>query len=165
MEKETTEAANERLDLLKKEREARQEAEKALAEAQAKNAELSDQYAQLKQDMDVAKQESNRLVKELDRVTGQLNAAECQAARWRNLVRQERIFWKEKIRKPLTWPCLGMAGFAILTCLIGACIDSGLMSSLLGEPLGYGSICVCAFFGGIVWDRSNGGRIWVGCRK
>ena len=165
MEKEAMEAANERLDLLKKEREARQEAEKALAEAHAKNDELSEQCAQLKQDMDVAKQEGNRLAKELDRVTGQLTAAECQAARCRDLIRQERIFWKGKLHKPLTWPCLGMAGFAILTCLIGACVDNGLMSLVLGEPLGYGSICVCAFFGGIVWDRSNSGRIWVGCHK
>ena len=58
---------------------------------------------------------------------------------------------KQKRIRSIMWPCILIAIFAVLSLLVSLCVDKALMSPLLGEPLGYGCICVCAFFAGIVW--------------
>ena len=57
--------------------------------------------------------------------------------------------------RPIAIPCMLIAGFAVLALLIGVAVDRALVAQILGEPLGYGAICICAFFGGIVWDRTE----------
>jgi len=62
--------------------------------------------------------------------------------------------------KSIKVPCLVVAAFAVLAMLMVLCMNKGLMSHLLGEPVGYGCLAVCAFFAGVVWDRAknHGGR-------
>ena len=152
----TKEAIDERLDLLKKEREARQETERTLQVAKEENNHLTERIAQLKQDMDLVAQDRDRITKDLDNAQSRAKAAEFQNKRYLALIRSERAFWKAKLQKPVMLPCVGMAVSAVLAFLIGAAVDYDLISLLLGEPLGYGALVVCAFFGGLVWDRAGG---------
>ena len=60
---------------------------------------------------------------------------------------------RKQMHKPILRPCLAIAGFSILSMLIGMAVDQALVASRLGEPLGYGCIGVAALFAGIIWER------------
>lgn len=68
---------------------------------------------------------------------------------------RERNDLRRRNHRPIAIPCMLIAGFAMLALLIGVAVDRALVAQILGEPLGYGAICICAFFGGIVWDRTE----------
>ena len=47
---------------------------------------------------------------------------------------------------------MAFAGLALIVCLL---VKSEMLSLVLGEPLCYGCICICTFFGGVVWARTE----------
>ena len=62
---------------------------------------------------------------------------------------------RKKKKRAVVLPCVVIATFAILSLLTGLCVDKGWMIALLGELLICAFLCVCSFFGGIVWNRTK----------
>lgn len=142
---------------------------RAAMEAQMKqlNAELAEERElrkETEQDRDLIRQERKLLEYKLQKTEKESERKDYDLSRYRDVIRSERRFWEKKMQKPILWPCLLIAGFAVLAMLIGVAVDHALLSHLLGEPIGYGAICACTFFGGIVWERLGGVR-HGNCRK
>lgn len=72
----------------------------------------------------------------------------------RHRYEQELQRLREKKKRAVVLPCIVIAVFAILSLLTGLCVDKGWMIALLGELLISAFLCVCSFFGGIVWNRT-----------
>jgi ABC-type Fe3+-siderophore transport system permease subunit len=60
-----------------------------------------------------------------------------------------------KIIQDIRFPFILLMAFAGLALIVGLLVKGEMLSLLVGEPLSYGCICVCAFFGGIVWARTE----------
>ena len=121
---------------------------------------LRDQLKQAEHDRDLeilARQRADHKASELAK----------KAENLQEQIKNERESFRIQLRhtsirnsKSIKVPCLMVAAFAVLAMLTVLCMNKGLMSHLLGEPVGYGCLAVCAFFAGVVWDRAknHGGR-------
>lgn len=123
-----------------------------------KDAEIQQLRDQLKQ------AEHDRDLEILARQRADHKAAELakKAENLQEQIKNERESFRIQLRrtsmrnsKSVKAPCLLLAGFAVLAMLVNLCMNKGLMSHLLGEPVGYGCLAVCAFFAGVVWDRTK----------
>ena len=118
---------------------------------------------QLEQDMDLLKQENHQLRCARDQARKHVVRL-ARHLKTVNIVHEKQLNEAdEKIEKaraqanqtqPIKWPCILIAGFAILSLLTGLCADRGWMVVLLAEILICLFLCVCSFFGGIVWSRT-----------
>lgn len=77
-------------------------------------------------------------------------------------LRTEREIYEKEIRRAnrkgirdIRFPFVLLMAFAGLALMVGLLAKSEMISISLGEPLIYGCICVCSFFGGIVWARTE----------
>lgn len=60
---------------------------------------------------------------------------------------------RKYVSKPLALPVILGISTGILALLVGVCIDRGLMTCILGDPLGAGLMAACALFAGVVYER------------
>ena len=60
-----------------------------------------------------------------------------------------------KIIQNIRFPFIMLMAFACLAMVASLLVKSEMLSLLIGEPLSYGCICVCTFFGGVVWARTE----------
>lgn len=77
-------------------------------------------------------------------------------------LRTEREVYDKTIRRingktiqNIRFPFILLMAFAGLALIVGLLVKSEVIPLLLGEPVIYGCICVCAFFVGIVWARTE----------
>ena len=112
---------------------------------------------QLEQDMDLLRQENQQLrcAKE------QLRKNVCQLSHHLKMADKEIAKVRAQVNQtqPIKWPCILIAGFAILSLLTGLCADRGWMVNLLAEILICLFLCVCSFFAGIVWSRTAARKV------
>lgn len=76
------------------------------------------------------------------------------------LLRQERESFAKEMRKAcerhaksIVNPTLWFSGFVALAFAIKVLVEYQLVSPLLGEPLSYVCICICALFTGVMFER------------
>ena len=77
-------------------------------------------------------------------------------------LRCEREIYEKTIRRAngriiqnIRFPFIMLMAFAGLALVVGLLVKSEMLSLLVGEPLSYACVCVCAFFGGVVWARTE----------
>ena len=99
---------------------------------------------QLEQDMDLLKQENH-----------QLRCARDQARNYAKGIAHQLKKERAERTQPIKWPCILAAVFFILCLLVVLCSCRGWMVNLLAEILSCLFLCVCTFFGGIVWSRTR----------
>lgn len=122
------------------------------------------QIKQLEQDMDLIKQENQQLrccrkqlrkqicrqsrhIKTLEIVhEKQLKEADEEIERVRALAKQT---------PSIKWPSILFGLFFVLAILVELCVIKCWMVSLLGEILFCSCTAGCAFFGGILWNRTR----------
>lgn len=135
-----------------------------MAEAAARNAFEMDQLIC----------ENEQLVAEIERLRLDLQTAQAATAQFKNsaselgkLVKREQEGRKadrkayeaqisairKYVSKPLALPVILGISAGILALLVGVCIDRGLMTCVLGDPLGAGLLATCALFAGVVYER------------
>ena len=102
-------------------------------------------------------------LKERDRAVAERDFARKQGCDLANRLKAEREIYDKmmhrvsgKTIRSIRFPFILFLAFAGLALVVGLLVKGALVSQLLGEPLTYGCICVCSFFGGIVWARTEG---------
>ena len=111
---------------------------------------------------------------ELEKVRQDLQNSQSASAQNRNnathlarMLKQEqegrkadRKFFTEKldrvrkhVHKPILWPVILAVACGVLSLLVGICIDGGLMTCILGDPLAAGLLAACALFAGVTYER------------
>ena len=122
------------------------------------------QIKQLEQDMDLIKQENQQLRCTRDQFRQQI----CRMARHiktMQIVHEKQLKESdEEIEKAralakqtpsIKWPSILFGLFFVLAILVELCVIKCWMVSLLGEILFCGCTAGCAFFGGILWNRTR----------
>ena len=99
---------------------------------------------------------------ERDSAVAALNLARKQCVQLSRQLRNEREIYEKELRRAngkkihdIRLPFILFLAFAAMALVVGLLVKGVLISHLLGEPLTYGCICVCSFFGGIVWARTE----------
>lgn len=105
---------------------------------------------------DTARKEREQAQQDCKRAEEKIYAMRRSADRMIDSHERELENLRKKLRKPILRPCLAIAGFSVLSMLIGMAVNHALVASRLGEPLGYGCIGIAAFFCGIIWERLGG---------
>ena len=113
-----------------------------------------------------AMEEREMAVRERDKARQELAGVKNKLAYERTLVRKEReLRVAAEKRKPLHIPVIAFFGSAVLAVLVIAATNNLLVADQLGEPLAFFFIGCCAFFSGMVWDRSDVAKKLQGQRK
>lgn len=116
----------------------------------------------LKIQVEATRKEREKALEDLEQAAEKIYNMRRQSDKQNERHDREMASIRKQLHKPILWPCLTIAGFAFFAMLLGMAVDRALVASILGEPLGYGCICVCTFFGGIVWERTGG---WICGRR
>ena len=110
-----------------------------------------------------ANADRDKALKERDRAVAERDFARKQGCDLANRLKAEREIYGKALHRAngrairsIRFPFILFLAFAGLALVVGILVKGGLVSQLLGEPLTYGCICVCSFFGGIVWSRTEG---------
>lgn len=146
-----------------------------IAEAQADQ--VLDEMAEAAErafEMEQLLQENEQLAAELERLRMDLQTSQATTAQFKNsaselgkLVKREQEGRKadrkayeaqisairKYVSKPLLLPVTLGISAGILALLVGVCIDHGLMTCVLGDPLGAGLLAACALFAGVCYER------------
>lgn len=104
--------------------------------------------------------ERDKAIAKRDMAIAERDFARQQYSELGRLLRQERELYAKEIRKScerhaksIVNPTLWFAGFVALAFIAKVLVDYQLVSPLLGEPLRYICICVCALFFGVMFER------------
>ena len=116
----------------------------------------------LKIQVEATRKEREKALEDLAQAAEKIYSLRRQADKQNERHDRELVSIRKQLHKPILRPCLTIAGFAFFALLLGMAVDRALVASILGEPMGYGCLCVCTFFGGIVWDRTGG---WICGRR
>ncbi len=60
---------------------------------------------------------------------------------------------RKYVCKPLRLPLILGIACGVLSLLVGVCMDRGLMTCILGDPLAAGFLAACALFAGVCYER------------
>lgn len=106
--------------------------------------------------------ERDKALKDRDRAIAERDFARKQGAELAKQLRTEREIYEKEIRRAnrkfirdIRFPFILLLAFAGLSVVAGLLVKCEVLPLLLGEPLIYGCICICTFFGGIVWARTE----------
>jgi hypothetical protein len=104
----------------------------------------------------------DQALKDRDRAIAERDFARKQGTELAKQLKTEREIYDKEMRRAskkfvrdIRFPFALLLAFAGLALMIGLLVKCQTLPLLLGEQLGYGCICVCAFFGGIVWARTE----------
>lgn len=110
-----------------------------------------------------ANADRDKALKERDRAVAERDFARKQGTDLAKRLKTEREIYDTTMRRlsgktirNIRFPFILFLAFAGLALVVGLLVKGALVSQVLGEPLAYGCICVCSFFGGIVWARTEG---------
>lgn len=98
---------------------------------------------------------------ERDAAIAERDFARKQSSDYANQLKAERENYDKAIRKAkgniynIRFPFVLLMAFAGMALLLGLLVKSEMLSVTLGESLIYGCICICAFFGGVVWAKTE----------
>ena len=109
-----------------------------------------------------AETERDEAIKEKEAAIAARDFAREQSSNLAKRLRCEREVYDKTIRRltgkiiqNIRFPFIMLMAFAGLALVVGLLVKSEMLSLLVGEPLSYGCVCVCAFFGGVVWARTE----------
>lgn len=104
----------------------------------------------------------DQAIQERDAAIAERDFARKQSSDLAKRLRTEREVYDKTIRRitgktiqNIRFPFILLMAFAGLALIVGLLVKSEMLSLLIGEPFSYGCICVCTFFGGVVWARTE----------
>lgn len=106
--------------------------------------------------------ERDKALADMDKALAERDFARKQYSElFKQLERERELFGKEirraneKSIQNIRFPFVVILAFAGLALLVGMLVKCELIPLLLGEQLGYVCIYFCAFFGGMVWSKTE----------